>query len=74
MFADLLNTSQFYFLFGDFNSELLAPSMRLRTKLRPVPLTSCVLPTTNMSKAHINEATKNVKLLQQFPLHALSTF
>jgi hypothetical protein len=38
LFVDTLNTSQYHLFFGDFNSELLAPSTRLRVKRKPVDL------------------------------------
>jgi hypothetical protein len=39
VFTDLLNTSQYHFYFGDYNSELLSPSARIRLKFKPVQLT-----------------------------------
>lgn len=74
LFTELLNTSQFHLFVGDFNSELLTPSTRLRTKCVSVDLQHCKLPSNSMTQHRQAEARRNVKFLCQFPLSVLSTF
>lgn len=74
LFPETLNTTDYHLFFGDFNSEILAPSGTLPYIGTPVNIQDCTVRTPRMSSAHVSDARRNVKALTQFPLHILSTF
>lgn len=41
LFLNILNTTDYCFFIGDFNSELLQPKTRLRIKHGPVKINEC---------------------------------